>query len=387
MPGALPRRPIHVALLGERADFYGGGQRSLLDLARGLLTRRGIEPCVILPGEGPLAAALAAAGVATRSLALPPLRRPLAASGALRRLRRLLVSERFDLLHTNGPRSAFYGGIAARLAGVPHLFHLRASRPARLLSDRLLLALCDRAVAVSRAAARRSGAARACPRIRVIETGIAPPPLLERGFARAVLGLPGGAPIAVVVGRVEADKGGGTAVRALPSLRRSVPGTLLAFLGESGPGTAARQSLRLGAAAAGVSEAVLFLGPRDDAAALYGAFDLILHPSRHEALPRVLIEALHTGLPVVAAAVGGIPEVIDPERTGLLVPPDDPEALAAAAARLLLDPVLRGRLARDGAVAARTRFGLPLMIGRIAALYDEMIPGRAPRTAPREVLP
>ncbi|MFQ5876160.1 MAG: glycosyltransferase family 4 protein [Acidobacteriota bacterium] len=370
--GARPR--VRVGLLTLRADLYGGGQRSLRDLAAALVGGR-VDPVVILPGPGPLADALVRSAVPLVPLALPPLRPAslLRSARALRRLAGEVRDRRLDLLHSQSPRAALYAGLASRWTGVRHVWHLRAAREARWITDRLLLGLCDAVISVSRAAALRSPALRASRRVRVLPTGIPPVEPLARDRARGLLGLPRGGFIAGIVGRVEPDKGGLDAVAALPAIRRAVPGAMLAFLGPEAVGTGWVRVCRERAAAAGVADAVLFLGERPEAASLLPAFDLILHPSLHEALPRVLIEAQFSGLPVVAAAVGGVPELIEPGRSGLLVPPGRPEALAAAVATLAGDPGLARRLAEEGARRARALFGVDRMARGVAELYLDLI--------------
>src|SRR5262249_49175743 len=103
---------------------------------------------------------------------------------------------------------------------------------------------------------------------------------------------------------------------------------------------------------------VLFAGEVPGAARLLKAFDLLLHPSRHEALPRAVIEALFASVPVVATAVGGVPEIVETGRSGLLVAPGDAQALAEAAAALARDEHLRARLAAAGLDRARRAFTL-----------------------------
>ena len=374
MPRA-PRERTGVLLLSERADYYGGGQRSLRDLAIGL-RESPYRPIAVLPGAGALAASLEEAGIEVASLPLPrlrggggaPLLQTVWALATLARRRGAFV------LHSDSPRSAFYAGLAARLSRRAHLWHVRAQAGSPALPDRLLLGVTDRAVAVSRAVAGRSLAFRGSQRVRVVRTGISPPAFLDRDTARASLGLPCSGFVAGVVGRVEPDKGGDDAVEALPALLRAAPGAILAFLGPFDERAEWHRSLRERAQAAGVRDAVCCLGEREEAAPLLRAFDLVLHPSRHEALPRVLIEALFAGVPSVAARVGGIPEVIEDGVSGLLVSPRDPIALGAAAASLALDAARRIDMGRAAERIAHERFSLQGMVRGLASVYEELRP-------------
>lgn len=361
-PIPRPPEPRRVLLVSERADFYGGGQRSLLDLAT-ILAEAGARPVVVLSGRGPLGDALVRAGIAVRHIPLPPARpaHGMAAMRAARALASLARTEGIAILHSDAPRAALYAGLAARLAGRAHVWHLRASSGGRPLADRLLVRLSDRIIAVSLAAARRSAALRRARHVRVVPTGIRPPDVLDRRTARALLDLPQDPVVIGVVGRVEPDKGGDDALAVLAGLRDAAPGTVLAFLGAADREAPWPMTLRLRAAALGVLDGVRFAGERPEAARLLRAFDLILHPSRHEALPRVLIEAAHAAVPAVAYAVGGVPEVIEDGVTGLLAPARDIAALGGAALRLATDAGLRRDLGRAAARRAADRFSLEAM--------------------------
>ncbi len=373
MNGARPR--MRVGLLSERADLFGGGQRSVRDLARTLYDSE-VEPWVLLPGPGPLMRALEAERLPYALTPFPSWRAAGGTAGlrALRGLAALMRRLGVDLVHSDAPRTALYGGLAARLTRRRHLWHLRASRPSSALADRFLLSLSDAVVAVSSAAGRRSPALRGSPKLFVIPTGLAPFAPLDRSAARAALGLPAEGLVAGVIGRVEPDKGADDALSALVALRAAVPGASIAFLGPVDADEDWVVRLRLRAATLGLSESVRFLGPRAEAAPLLPAFDLILHPSRHEALPRVLIEALFAAVPIVATAVGGIPEVIVSGESGLLVPPGDPVALGRAAARLASDPALRARLTGAGLARARARFTIEAMRMAILSVYERLVP-------------
>ena len=371
---SAPPEPRTVLYVTERSDFFGGGQRSLRDLLS-VLDRRLYRPIVILPEDGPLAFALRADGVVTRLLPLPRLGPGslLEAPLALKALASLARRRGAVLLHSDAPRAALYAGLVARLLRLPHVWHVRASRPSSETADRALAALARRIVAVSEAAARRSRALRRSPRVAVVPTGIQAAALFDRATARTRLGLPQRATVLGVVGRLEKDKGGEDAIAALARLPAADPSWLLVFVGAPGEDAAYVPYLERQASNLGLGEKVRFCGPRSDAAALLPGFDVLLHPSHHEALPRVLIEALQAGVPVVAAAAGGSAEVIEDGVCGLLVPPRDPEALAAAAARLLGDEGLRSACIAAGTERARVRFGIETMARRIEAIYAELL--------------
>jgi len=130
---------------------------------------------------------------------------------------------------------------------------------------------------------------------------------------------------------------------------------------------------------------VRLLGKRDDVHEILGASDLFVCPSVwDEALGYVILEAMAVGLPAVASRVGGIPEVVAEGETGLLVPPRDPGALAAAIDQLLADPAARERMGRAARRAVEARFSLDQAIDRTIALYQELAgpPGPGLRARP-----
>jgi glycosyltransferase involved in cell wall biosynthesis len=363
-----------VLYVTERADFFGGGQRSLRDLLS-VLDRSRYRPIAVLPDDGPLAFALRADDVVTRFVPLPRLAAGslVAAPKALLTLVGLARRKKAVLLHSDAPRAALYAGLAARLLRLPHLWHVRASRPSSETADRVLASLATRIVAVSQAAARRSLAFRRARRVAVVPTGIAAANPFDRDAARARLRLPREGTILGLIGRLEKDKGGEEAIAAFARLHAVDPSRLLVFVGGPGEDPADAASLQAAAEGSGLGASVIFAGPRPDASALFPAFDLLLHPSHHEALPRVLIEALQAGVPVVASSAGGSVEVIEDGVCGLVVPPRHPEALAQAAARLLGDERLRSACIAAGRERARTRFDIEAMARALEAIYADLL--------------
>jgi glycosyltransferase involved in cell wall biosynthesis len=168
--------------------------------------------------------------------------------------------------------------------------------------------------------------------------------------------LPAGRPLLLGLGRLHADKGFDTAIRALARL----PDALLAIAG-SGPEEA---NLRRLAISAGVAERVLFLSWRKDAGALLRAADLFVCSSRVEPLGNMVIEAWSARRPVVAVAADGPAELVRDGEDGLVVPQEDPAALAGAIARVLGDAGLAAGLAAAGRRRFEGEFGRDAVVGR-----------------------
>jgi glycosyltransferase involved in cell wall biosynthesis len=177
-------------------------------------------------------------------------------------------------------------------------------------------------------------------------------PGLERARARAELGLPPAAFVLGWVGRLSVEKGGDVLVEALARLR-DLP--LLACVVGDGP---ERPALERRSARLGLAEQIRWSGVRADAGRLFRAFDAFVLSSRTEGTPMVLLEAMHAGVPVVASAVGGVPDVVGAQE-GWLVAPEDPDALAAALRELHGDTAEAARRAN----AARRRIDTDFALG------------------------
>lgn len=184
---------------------------------------------------------------------------------------------------------------------------------------------------------------------------------------REEYGLSEDAPIVGVVARLEAEKGHPTLLDAWPAVLRAVPRARLLVVGEG----SRREALEEQAQTLGIAHAVVFTGRRDDVPAVTAALDVAVLPSYREAQGLTILEAMALSRPVVASNVGGIPEMVEDGVTGLLVPPHDPAALAAAIVRLLTDHPLADMLGRAGHDLVHERFCIELMVEAVEAIYDE----------------
>jgi glycosyltransferase involved in cell wall biosynthesis len=352
------------------------------------LDRSRYTPLVVLPDEGELATDLREAGVEVLVRPLAVVRRALltprglaAIAGAAARdaaaLRQLVRARHIDLIHSN--TSVVLGGAAAAVAGrIPHLWHVReiyagSDFDRAWPAFRTMLLSATALPCVSRATATQFGASR---RARVVPDGLAiEPRRAPRAEARAALGLPEGAPVIAVLGRISGWKGQDVLVRALAEPELSARGALALIAGAAWPGAEERTvAVRVLARSLGVDHRVRFVGFRDDVENVYGAADVVAVPSTApDPLPGAAIEAAAAGCAVVASAHGGLPEIIRDGQTGRLVTPGDPGALARAAATLLDDPGARARLGAAAAADVRERFAPSRLLAAIQALYDEVL--------------
>jgi glycosyltransferase involved in cell wall biosynthesis len=192
----------------------------------------------------------------------------------------------------------------------------------------------------------------------------------DRGRLRAELGLAENAVLIGVIGRLIPLKGHAELVEALQQVEATLPGRWQAVFVGGGEREAA---LRAQIDAAGLAERIHLVGVRTDIADVLAALDVFAMPSHHEGLPMALLEAMASGRAVVASAVGAIPEVIDPGRSGLTVPPRDVPALAAALHRLIADPGLRADLGAAARETVAERFSAAQTAQAYEALYDQAL--------------
>jgi glycosyltransferase involved in cell wall biosynthesis len=191
-------------------------------------------------------------------------------------------------------------------------------------------------------------------------------------------GMEPGAQIVGVVGRLEPEKGHPTLLEAWPLVLREVPSAYLLVVGEG----SRREALEQQARELRIAHRVVFTGRRDDVPAVTAALEVAVLPSYREAQGLSILEAMALSRPVVASNVGGIPEMIEDGRTGLLVEPHDAQALAAAIARLLKDHQLADTLGRGGHDLVHDQFCVQLMVNAISAIYDDGARSVRPREVP-----
>ncbi|MRD74004.1 glycosyltransferase family 4 protein [Rhodocyclus tenuis] len=190
----------------------------------------------------------------------------------------------------------------------------------------------------------------------------------NRESVRCELGLDPHHFAVLMVGVIRAVKRHEVALRAFSVLHKQLPNARLLLAGE-GP---MRQGMEELAQSLGLQDAVQFLGHREDIPDLMSAADCLLLTSRSEGVPQVLTQGLYCGIPTVATAVGGVPEVILHEKTGLLVPAEDVNGITAALLRLHSDQALRIRLAATGKAHVAEKFSLEAMANATERLYENI---------------
>lgn len=296
---------------------------------------------------------------------------------AFRRLVRLVREQKIDLVHAHLTYAATWAALLSRVTGVPSVASLHVAPPSakgrEASRDRLMRFVLKRwssaVIAVSDALRNdylRGGGLKPEKTIAV-HNGIE----LDR-FRRdrdecrrrisTELAIPEGAPVAVTVSVLRPGKG----IEVLLDAVKLVPDAYFVIVGD-GPMRAEWTSI---AERNGVADRVKWAGYRSDVESILAGFDLLVHPSLADAFPTVLLEAMAAGLPVVATTVGGIPEIVEPDVTGRLVPPSDPVALAQALTELLHNAGLRQRMSQAAQQRATERFSTEAWIKRLDKVYE-----------------
>jgi len=388
-------RPLKVLRVLARLNI-GGPARHAVVLDEGL-RRRGFEGLLAYgspePGEGSLedlAAERSIRRVHIRGLGRQI--RPWRDLLALVQITRLMFDQCPDVVHTHTAKAGTLGRLAAlaynatrsrrRRCLVVHTFHGnvfsgyfgRSGSAAVRLVERLLAGVTDKIVTVS--AHQRVDVAERFAIAPLIKTVVIPLGLDLQAF----LALPGSCPesrrrwgfegdevVFGYVGRLVPVKDLDTLLVAFADAARSSATLRLLMIGDG----ELRPSLEARAHSLGLGTTVRFAGWQSDLPAVYSAVDAVVFSSLSEGTPAAAIEAMAAGLPVLATAVGGVPDLIDDERNGLLVPARDPARMTHAMLKLAASPALRQRLGAAARLDVRRRFGAERLVSDVAALYRD----------------
>jgi glycosyltransferase involved in cell wall biosynthesis len=374
-------------LFVDHAGVLGGAELSLLDLALAF----GERAEVLLLSDGPFRALLAARGIAVSVEPLGALRRvkretrlpsPAAFADAFRVARRVAShARRRALIYANSQKAFVVSAGAGVLARRPVVWHLRdILAPPHFSTGNVRAAVtlanlrAARVIANSRAtAAAFTAAGGRASLVRIVHNGIDPLPFdavtdEDAATARSRLGIPNGAFVVSLFGRFHPWKGQQVLVQALPAL----PAVHALFVGAPLFGEEAFESaLRAQATRLGVGDRAHFLGFRSDVPELMRASDVVAHASVYpEPFGRVIVEGMLARRPVIATRDGGVGEIVTDGETGVLVSPNDADALAKAIASLRAEPARASAIAARGAAHAREHFSVESMVRGVDAALE-----------------
>lgn len=388
-----PSAAASVLLLSQPTS--GGVARHVYDLATGLAAR-GWDVAVGCAGTPWLPERLSSAGVPVHVLPLVRPISPLSDTRAFLACRRLLRRLRPGLVHAHSSKAGIIGRAAARSLGLralytPHcMAFVGAGRGLRSrvyrFAERLAAPWCEVFVAVADAEVREIevGGLAGRDRIRRIHNGIAQasvgPPSIYNAASEAPVAArqtphPSQAVVFTVIGRADRQKAFDVFVKAALLARTNIPHARFIAVGGDYTRKGALDALRAQVARAGAKDIVSLLGEQPDPEVVLSCSDVLVLPSRWEAFPYALLEAGRHALPVIATRVGGVDELVEEGATGMLVPVDDPVALADAMVRMAGDPKGRARMGR--AMAQRTAsFTLDRMVDEMVNIYDWVLANR-----------
>ncbi|MGB7538130.1 MAG: glycosyltransferase [Anaerolineales bacterium] len=391
-------RPLRIAIVIARLNV-GGPATHVIELAAGLPRDR-FTVRLIAGREGRGEAGMhylaEAKGIRPESVAsLSPHLGP-GDIIAFFHLLRIFREWKPDVVHTHTAKAGAVGRAAARCAGVPviiHTFHghvLRGyfPRPLERLFrgiERALTRITDRLVTLSPALKTdlvEMGIA-GQEKIEVVPLGMDLAPLLgcdaRRGELRAELGFPSEYPLVGIVGRLVPIKNHRLFLEAARSMVDSGSSARFIAIGDG----ELRDFLRNLASEMGIADRIRFLGWRKDMVPIYAGLDLLALTSDNEGTPVALIEGMAAGVPVVATAVGGVPDIVRDGITGRLVPPGDPDAMRRAWDAALSEKETTNRMSREARREVEERFGRERMLSAMSALYEELTDLKTGASRPR----
>ena len=406
MVGEYRDGPSRRVLFVIHHAVFGGPHNQALRLA-GPLRERGYETVVLLPdmaGDAP--ERLARAGITVERMPLHSLRARLdpllQARFALGfvpevlAIRRCIRAHDIAIVQVGGLVNP-HAALAARAEGVPVVWQLLDTRAPPLVAWAAMLWVRALATVVMPTGRKvlaafpgwRRVASRVVPFVPPVDTDAFRPQPELCSSVRQEWGIPEGVPVVGSVANINPQKGIATLIEAFGRLRRQIPHARLVLIGAQydAHGSYSRQlRLRLGQLGLRDGTDVLFLGGRQDIERQLQGFDLFALASvpRSEGLPTVLLEAMSSGLPVVATDVGGVREIVEEGLTGLVVPALSDDAFAGAAVAILRDPQRRADMGRAARKRAQEHFSLERCADVHVGAYTKALPADAAISADRE---
>ncbi len=360
----------------------GGAQKHLLALVKGL-RRKGHVADVAFFKNPTLVHSFEETGATVYDLSTRATFSPM----LLPKIAGILHRGGYQVVHTHLLKADCYGTLAGVLAGTPvriaskHNDERALLNPVVAIVHGLISRLNHRVTVLSDYVGQYVASVGRVDERRLTRVyyGLPPtaPSAKTRESLRAELGIPGDAPLAASVGRLTEQKGLIYLLEAMALVRQRLPEARLLVVGDSQDGRDEykRQILEL-RNHLGLSEAVIFTGVRDDVPDIMAAADLFVMASLWEGFGLVFLEAMAAGKPVVATRVSAVPEVVEDGRTGLLVPPKDPKALADAMSTMLTDVERARQMGEAGLIRLRERFTEDRMVNEVEQIYIDLLSQR-----------
>jgi L-malate glycosyltransferase len=373
------QEPVRVLYIVDQLTEMGGAERLLVKMIRSLPKERFRCSLVTfqIDRDLPLFSSMPC------DVRVLPLRKSYDARALLLslELRRFIRSEGVSIVHTFFETADLWGGLVSHLSRVPILLSSRRDmgilrRPKHALAYRFVNPLFTRVLAVSEEV-------RKCcidvdhlrpERVETVYNGIEFPslPLESRDACRERLGLSDFKEIVLTIGNIRRVKGIDIFLRAAADVCKRRPSALFLVVGDNHE-PAYFNELKELVNELGISHNVLFYGPSEEVGQLLAACDIFCLPSRSEGFSNALIEAMGAGVPCVATRVGGNVEAIENNRSGVLVPSEDPKALSSAIEELLDNPSRARALGREATEVVQSRFTHEAMMAHLTNIYERLL--------------
>jgi glycosyltransferase involved in cell wall biosynthesis len=340
-------------------NLAGGGQISLLELLK-KLNREKFEPFVICPFKGNLTSRLESMGIKTIIIPMgSPKKNLFSFIFSIKKMRSLFLKLKVNLVHANTSRCALYGGLAAKPLGIPMIWHVRVIESEGLY-DRFLVSLCTKLITVSIAVQKRfEWLLKKYPeKIAVIYNGVDLRefnPEINGNDVREEFDIPLDIPVAGVLGNLIPWKGQEYFIQAANEVIKTIPRSRFLVVGDG----ECRKKLEDLAEKLGLRGKIIFTGRRFDIFRIIAAMDVVVHSSiSPEPFARVVIESMATGKPVVAMNEGGIPEVIENNISGILIPPKSSSLMAQAIIDLFKDKEKAKKIGLTARINVEKKFSI-----------------------------
>jgi len=362
------------------STFLGGAEKILYETVKGMNNKEFNLFVCSLKRKGEFAQKIESEGVEVISLEATDksvFHSMIESFKTLFRLINILRAKKVDILHCFLFRANLLGRIAGRLTGVPIIISSvrtpEVEKRYQLTLDRITSFMVDRYTAVSEAVREYSiehGISQ--EKILTIYNGVSlnnGSPFINGLELKKIFGIKADESVIVTIGRLRVEKGHRFFLKSMVKVREKIPAIKALIVGKGKE----EEKLKRYSQKLGLDDHVIFTGEREDISEIIQIVDVFVLPSLWEGMPNVLLEAMAAGKPVVATKVGGIPELVVHEETGILVHPEDSSALANAILDLLQDKLKAKKMGEAGRVRVEEHFNISRMVEKTENLYRELL--------------
>ncbi len=357
-------------------SIMGGAEISLLNLVK-RLDKKLFTPHFACSKEGPFVDELRNINILPDFVQFPGIRwpNPVRICNSIRNLTGIIKNKQIDLIHSNQPRSNLFGAIAAKINGVPIVWHERCLESGRFDSDNIFSFLPDRIICNSGAVRNRFTKKKIDAKIRTIINGVDLSefdPESNGSIVRKEFNIDEDEPVVGTVGRIDPEKGYEYFLESARIILQDMENVSFLVVGEAS-NSSFEQSLSELSVEKGIGKKTIFTGFRRDIPQLLASMDVVVLPSEIDACSRVLFESMAMQKPLVATNAGGTPEIVQDGITGFLVKPKASSDMAKCIMKLLNDKHLAGQYGKAGRKRVEEMFTIERNIEETEKVYLELL--------------